>query len=799
MKIGDFVSRIAGAVRVNRRVSTFSVLTVAAVLVLNLSTQGDPTQAQRLLASLLLVCCALPTLMWASDRQWQPSFLPILGVIYAIHFGLPIFLRSDFYGSWHGQPHIDATAITAALFLALAGWGLLLLGYFGPVSGWVTRKLPRINVLSTARVPGLKAFAVTLGLVAAPFLYLDNSNVSAFYTGRDLLAPAIAFPVTFIGQMTVLSILILFYLQRRGKLGRVGKSFLWGLVAYYTVLGLSTGMISHGLLAIVALYVGMTIAVPVPTCRILSRGVFILAILLVVLIPTREHFRTLIWTHGVELSSARTFRKEVVALSPEYIATGHARFVRPSYDLVLRDNVLTYIFKNVDAHCSALGPDRAFYSFFLHIYPVDEEAAVASNFGRYYINHDFFIDRSMFRGNDKCIHNVNLLPYDVKSLKTGLLAQSNVPSLPTGAEGPKRISRQKTLTSFVPREWRSLDADGEWQLRTRDATMWDLGPYTSQRRLLIVEANAQERRELKSLKPGDTLRVLIDADNWGEYRVEHVGKRYVRKRKKGTMSQFLVSFRLQELIASAGSPSSLRKSASASLSYDSSATIPSEPPVPAGIFEERREGPGRNPWASEGDASQAKRVLILGQVLYNFIKPGWHAFSYPQLVMDRAAHRIDMLLPLAWIITRTPEDIPYLRGETYYPFLFKLFPRFVFPDKPGDMEDFGQRYGFLPKWNDVNAFRPHQISEFYANFGVWGVVLGTFALGLLYRVIYVVFFHPAAEVLTLAAGTHILSVLLISVESVASVSWGFVLWYFVSLFLLDIIAQVVGREWKRPN
>ena len=158
------------------------------------------------------------------------------------------------------------------------------------------------------------------------------------------------------------------------------------------------------------------------------------------------------------------------------------------------------------------------------------------------------------------------------------------------------------------------------------------------------------------------------------------------------------------------------------------------------------------------------------------------------------------MLPLAWIIGEVPKNAPYLYGESYVPLLFKLLPRIAFPDKPTDVRDFGQRYGFVPKGNDVNAFKPHQVGELYANFGSWGILLGTFALGVLYRAIYAMFFHSGASVITLAAGTHILTILLINVEDPASTSWGFILWYGVFLFLLQVTVQVGWScGWGRPN
>ena len=78
--ITEFIAKRA----VNRRVALFAMLVAAALLALKLYAPADPTALQRLMASLLLCLCALPTLMWVSDRDWGHSLMPITGVAYGL-------------------------------------------------------------------------------------------------------------------------------------------------------------------------------------------------------------------------------------------------------------------------------------------------------------------------------------------------------------------------------------------------------------------------------------------------------------------------------------------------------------------------------------------------------------------------------------------------------------------------------------------------------------------------------------------------------------------------------------------
>ncbi len=144
-------------------------------------------------------------------------------------------------------------------------------------------------------------------------------------------------------------------------------------------------------------------------------------------------------------------------------------------------------------------------------------------------------------------------------------------------------SRSVPLTRFVAGGAR-VDADGEWQLNTRDAITWeiDASATSGTRRLLVAEADESERTDLAVVRPGSTVRVEADAANWGEYRVSNVFATDVR-----------VVFRLSELTASAGNRASLIEGSSAVLSYEHTRTVYNS------TLEGLAAGPGR--LAGRGD------------------------------------------------------------------------------------------------------------------------------------------------------------------------------------------------------
>ncbi len=757
---------------VNRRVALLATLVAVVILALNLYAPASPTPWQRLLAGLLIALCALPTLMWASDRQWHHSLMPYYGFLYALYFGAPIFLRRDFFGEWLNGLRIDDSLIDTALLLALTGWLLLLAGYFGPFHGWLARKLPRINVLPGESRRYAMVMAVILAVIGVPFFYLDNVAVVAFYAGKELLPPAIAFSVVLAGQFTVLSILILFHLQLRRELGRAGKSLLWGLVAYYTLFGMATGMANHALKAILALFMASAIALRNPTWRLVGCGVLTAAILIFVVLPTREEFRALIWTHGVQAGDVLSWRPSTneFSLREARMKAGAPIVETPDYDLTFRDGTLRYFYKG-PGNCSAPPVGRGELAFFLHLIPVDVRSLPDRRIEYGYDNLDFSLESGQALADGGCVYEVRLPAYAIERVRTGLFTRAS------------RTSRYHPLTTHVAWEgFRAIGKDGEWQLRTRDASTWEIGPSDSgTRRLLVAEADEPQRMELAGMQAGNTILVLADEDNWAEYLVSAAWVMGLR-----------VHIRLGDLLDSAGDRSSLVDGASATLYYVSGGA--GDPAVHA--YNETHWSKGRNPWAPHVDTSLAQKAALYLGTISGFVGTG-DVFDRALRSVDSSAARLDMLLPLAWVVRQTPEMVPYLHGETYYPILFKLIPRAVFKDKPKDVKDLGQRFGFLPEGNEVNAFKVHQLGELYANFGTLGIVMGMFVFGVLYRVLYQLFFHAAASVVTLAAGGHILTVLLIEMESMTTVSWGFVVWYAVLLALLNTCARI-GR-WRRTE
>ena len=605
-----------------------AVLVALAIVVLNLHAPADPTPLQRLLASLLVALCAAPSLMWAARRPWRHSAMPYVGVLYAACFAAPVFVRVDFFGAWLPRPLLEADAIDYALLLALGGWAALMTGYFAFVGGKPWAALPTVRILPSDDPKLAKAVAVVVGLAAAPFFYLDKAAVAARYAGETLLPDAVAFPVTLAGQFVLFAALMCFHLHLRGQLGVAGRLYMAALVAYYTVLGFSTGMVNHGAKAVFALFVAYAVVAPKPTWRGIAGGVAVAAALLFVLIPTRLEYRQLIWTHGVGPNATSP-----VAAHQFVLADGEKQtLTTPAYEATLRGRTLTIAHNNPEV-C-----------------------------GQPAFRIGAFVD-----------------PVDARDLP----------------ELRWRRSFQSLGTSF---------GDG------------------------LVE----DGRCVASLRLPDYPIVAV--------RIE--------------------LSRLKQV-------------------------VPHE--VAAADHEASRAATPSNPGAPQAHDSLAEKAGLYAKTMATAFNGEGGAMR----AEDLTAKRLDYLLPLAWLTVRTPDPLPFLHGETYLPVLYKLVPRAVFAEKPGDVRDLGIRYGFMAP-DTMRAFKVHQLGEFYVNFGLAGVLLGMGALGLLYRALHELLHHQSACTATLAAGTHMLTVLALEMESALTLSLGFLMWYAIALTLLALAVRALS-------
>jgi len=127
-------------------------------------------------------------------------------------------------------------------------------------------------------------------------------------------------------------------------------------------------------------------------------------------------------------------------------------------------------------------------------------------------------------------------------------------------------------------------------------------------------------------------------------------------------------------------------------------------------------------------------LSLVGKSMFEF-NGGSDNFSD---TVDFLIYKRSMFSTFAYVIGETPDYIPFWGGETYLSLPATIIPRFLWPDKP--TKDLGPRYGhrysLLGEYNFNTSMNLPQMIEFYVNFGVLGVLIGMFLLGLIYQILY---------------------------------------------------------------
>lgn len=138
--------------------------------------------------------------------------------------------------------------------------------------------------------------------------------------------------------------------------------------------------------------------------------------------------------------------------------------------------------------------------------------------------------------------------------------------------------------------------------------------------------------------------------------------------------------------------------------------------------------------------------------------------------------RFSQIALFAEVVDKTPLAIPHWGGATYATLPATFVPRALWPDKPAKElgQRFGHRYGVLHETDTTTSINLPQLVEHYVNFGALGVLLGSLAIGLVYRVLVHLLVHPAAGEAGLVFGVLFASRLL-HVESDTSLVLGIVL------------------------
>lgn len=162
--------------------------------------------------------------------------------------------------------------------------------------------------------------------------------------------------------------------------------------------------------------------------------------------------------------------------------------------------------------------------------------------------------------------------------------------------------------------------------------------------------------------------------------------------------------------------------------------------------------------------------------------------------MDQFVARFGYIRTFAQVAEATPSRIPYWEGASYTTFASKLLPRLLYPNKPEELtgQTFGHRYGFLDPSDTATSFNLAQLLEFYVNFGPWGIGIGMFFLGLVYRLFKQFVGGNAGDVGGAVLGAYVLGSFLLIESSLAAVLAGTLFRLIIGLLMARVIRLVGG-------
>ena len=156
------------------------------------------------------------------------------------------------------------------------------------------------------------------------------------------------------------------------------------------------------------------------------------------------------------------------------------------------------------------------------------------------------------------------------------------------------------------------------------------------------------------------------------------------------------------------------------------------------------------------------------------------------VVVDRIGHSITAF---ADVIAMTPEQVPYWFGGSYQTLWTSFIPRLLWPDKPQATigNEFGYRYKQLPIYDKSTSHNLPWLAEFYANFGTFGVVVGMFAVGVLFRFLVQKLSVPISSGIEYVLGTTITFSLFYAESNFALMVGALLTPYLAMLVLLRVL------------
>ena len=168
-------------------------------------------------------------------------------------------------------------------------------------------------------------------------------------------------------------------------------------------------------------------------------------------------------------------------------------------------------------------------------------------------------------------------------------------------------------------------------------------------------------------------------------------------------------------------------------------------------------------------------------------------------VVNRIGHSVSVF---ADVINMTPEQVPYWRGGSYQTLWTSFIPRFLWPGKPQATigGEFGHRYHLLDPTDTNTSHNLPWLPEFYANFGISGVLGGMFVVGVLFRFLVQKLSVPISSSIEYVLGATVTFSLFYAESNFALMVGGVLTTYLALLILLRLLTlgstPAITKRWR---
>ena len=246
---------------------------------------GYPTLTERVLASTILACCALPSWLWLTRFDNSAPLMPFWAIVFGTWYGLPFFLLRHFRLHVLG-PSIPPSFLEHALWMSLLGLAAVYAGYYGPHRHLLEAVVPKFE-FEWPRLSMVKASGISFASIGLA-LYVVNMRLH--------LPDAISMIALYLGELSVIGVCILFMLDLSGLLDNVTRILLWTILMPGRILiGFVTGATAQGMLVGLTLASLLAISRRAMPWKLIAAGLVVLFIVRPVEIPyrilTRNHGR----------------------------------------------------------------------------------------------------------------------------------------------------------------------------------------------------------------------------------------------------------------------------------------------------------------------------------------------------------------------------------------------------------------------------------------------------------------------------------------------------------------------------